>query len=814
MTRLELLSPLSGWCVALASVPDPVFAEGMAGDGVAIDPTSDTVLAPCDGVVVVAGGHRHAVTLRHGAVEVVMHVGIDTVRLQGRGFTLLAKDGDTVHAGDALLRFDLDALARAAPSLLTPVLVASGGRVATRRTGVRVAAGEPLFDIAIDAPGAGESSRGGELRAALRVPFDHGLHVRPAAKIVTALRGLEADVHFHGNGRCANARSTVAMMTLGVRRGDAVEVVASGRDAQAALEAMRGLFLFVDAGPRAARAAPIAPVAPATGRIAATVASRGDVAGPAAQWIASEVATQVHSRGVVEETAALERAIVAMRDHLETSATTAAGERRALLEGHQALLDDVEMQDAARGAISAGRSAGMAWREATARMADALLALGDARMRERAADLKDLEEQVLRILAGHPPGTARAFPAGCIVVADDLLPSQMMALERQHVGGVCLARGGATAHVAILAAAAGIPMLVGAGAGVLGIPEGTPVVLDADAGFLAVDPPAAEQAARAGAMSRRTVQREADLATARDPAITRDGTRIAVLANLASLEEVAGALRNGAEGSGLLRTEFLFLDRGTAPGEEEQRAQYAGIVAAMQGACVAIRTMDVGGDKPIAYLPMPAEENPALGLRGIRASLREPELLRTQLRAIVRVEGPCRVLLPMVTDVSELHAARAALVQAAADLGRPVPPLGVMIETPSSALLAGTLAPHADFLSIGTNDLAQYTLAMDRGHAELAPRLDALHPAVLALIARVVEGARTHERSVSICGALASDPAALPILVGLGVREFSAAPGAIPALKRVVRGLVLADCEALAQAALRRSTAQEVRAMT
>jgi phosphoenolpyruvate-protein kinase (PTS system EI component) len=286
-----------------------------------------------------------------------------------------------------------------------------------------------------------------------------------------------------------------------------------------------------------------------------------------------------------------------------------------------------------------------------------------------------------------------------------------------------------------------------------------------------------------------------------------------VNANLGSFAEARGAIEGGAEGCGLLRTEFLFLDRREPPGEDEQAQEYQRIAAILEGRPLSIRTMDIGGDKPIAYLPLPREDNPALGLRGIRASLWRPDLMRTQLRAIMSVAPPgrCRILLPMVNDVDELQVVRALVADCARELGLEPPPIGVMIETPAAAILAEQLARHADFLSLGTNDLAQYALAIDRGHAELTRKLDPLHPAVLRLIAVAADAGREAGKPVSVCGAMGSDVDALPILIGLGVGEVSATPAMIPRLKRTVRLLDAGECRELARRVLEQETAAAVR---
>jgi phosphocarrier protein FPr/phosphocarrier protein len=425
-------------------------------------------------------------------------------------------------------------------------------------------------------------------------------------------------------------------------------------------------------------------------------------------------------------------------------------------------------------------------------------------------DLRDLEWQLLELLGGAVPAGIEAPPERAILVARDLLPSQLLALEAGRLGGICTVSPAATSHVAILAQSMGLPMLAGVDAGLLDIAGGTPLLLDADAGIVTPAPgahAAAEAEARMAARhERRTRLREA----AREPGRTADGTRIEVYANVASPAEAAAAVESGAEGCGLLRTEFLFLDRADAPGREEQAGRYQAIVDAFGGRPVVIRTLDAGGDKAMPFLPMPPEENPALGLRGIRAGLWRPEILRTQLAAILAVQPPgrCRILLPMVNEPGEIAAVRRLLVELP---GGAQATLGVMIETPAAAVDAARLARDADFLSIGTNDLSQYVLATDRTHPLLAAKLDALHPAVLRLVGRVCEAAQAAGRPVSMCGGLASEPAAAPLLAGLGAGALSATPAAVPAVKDALRRVTLAQCRALAARALLLESAAAVR---
>ena len=377
-----------------------------------------------------------------------------------------------------------------------------------------------------------------------------------------------------------------------------------------------------------------------------------------------------------------------------------------------------------------------------------------------------------------------------------------------------MAAGGPTSHAAILAAAIGLPALVALGDAVLGIEDGTRLVVDAEQGSLDVAPDQETLASAERTVAAREKRRETERAAAHADCRTLDGVRIEVLANLGSLAEAQVAAACGADGCGLLRTEFLFLDRDSPPDEEEQTRQYQSIAHALSAGKLTIRTLDVGGDKPIAYLPLPAEDNPALGLRGVRTSLWRPDLTRVQLRAILRVEpaDQCSILLPMITDAAEIRAMRRMLDEARRELGvAALVPVGAMIETPAAALIAERIAREVDFISIGTNDLTQYALAMDRGHPDLAPRIDALHPAVLKLIAMTADAAAAHSRPVAVCGGLASDPAAVPLLIGLGVRALSVVPSMVPQLKALIRTLTVDDCRSLARQALALETAEAVR---
>ncbi len=824
MSERIVLSPMAGWLTPLAEVPDEAFAGGMVGEGVAVDPTDTVVRAPFDGVVAGLPASRHAVTIRaDDGIEVLIHVGLETVTLGGAGFTPHVAEGARVKAGDPLLTLDLDVIAGQARSLISPIVVVGGG-AATRALapGGKVAAGEAILSVALQ--GATRADQAGPVASrTIRAPLPQGLHARPAARIAACAKGFDAQVTLHAGDRQADAASLVAMMGLGVQDGDALRLTASGREAEAALEALSTLIaagLEEGGDPRPAAPAPMPAARPILGEdgeliLTGVCAAPGLAIGRAVRLSQPEIDALEDGRGVTVETEALGAALAAVRGRIAQATASGPASRRAIMAAHLAFLDDPGLIAAAEAAIAEGRGAGAAWRDSTRAAADLFRAMGDPRMAERADDLLDLERQVLAELTGVAPPPPPALGPGSVIVADDLLPSQLMALDAVKVAGLCIARGGPTSHVAILAAALGLPALVAVGEGLEQVEEGALVVLDADGRRLVAHPSAARQA-EAQSATAALARRRADVrAQALDICHTADGVRIEVFANLGAAAEAAPAVLGGAEGCGLLRTEFLFLDREAAPGEDEQLAEYQAIADALDGRPLIIRTLDAGGDKPLPYLPTPSEENPALGLRGIRSGLHRPDILLTQLRAICRVRsrGPISVMLPMIASVAEVRQVRALLDAAVAETGGSPPLLGVMIETPAAAMTVDRLASAIDFISIGTNDLTQYALAMDRQNAALAAQLDGLHPAVLRLVAQAAEGAASL-KWIGVCGGLASDPAAAPILIGLGVRELSATPAMVAEIKALIRRLTLEDCRRLAVEAVGQDGPEAVRALT
>lgn len=491
----------------------------------------------------------------------------------------------------------------------------------------------------------------------------------------------------------------------------------------------------------------------------------------------------------------------------------------AIFEVHEMFLSDPVLLQQVQDTIEMQQcNAEYAWQEAIQRYAETLRGLGDDYLAARAQDIDDVQQRVLRILQGATTQPAH-LEKPVVIVSADLAPSDTVVLEKRKVLAFCTSAGGPTSHVAILSKALGIPAVVGLGDEIRSMDNDTLLIVDGTTGAVHAEPDAATIAHYQQRISTRSQWQEEAFKLAHQPARTLDGKHIEVAANIGMLTRASTAQEYGAEGIGLLRTEFLFLDRDDAPDEEEQMEFYREVLGTMGSHPVVVRTLDIGGEQPASYLQRPSETNPSLGLRGLRLSLTMPELFQTQLRALLRAGAGhnLKIMLPMVTSREEIEQARQHIEQARAELAaRRVDyaahcDIGIMVEVPAAAVMADTLAEAVDFFSIGTNDLAQYTLAADRSNASVTAQADALHPAILRLIRMIVEAARVHRRRVSICGELAGDPLAVPVLLGLGVDELSMGARVIPIIKQTIRHYTTAEARSIAAHALALASANDVR---
>ncbi|ODC03012.1 phosphoenolpyruvate--protein phosphotransferase [Terasakiispira papahanaumokuakeensis] len=665
----------------------------------------------------------------------------------------------------------------------------------------------------------------------VRVLNPHGLHARPAKQLVQVARAQACAINIRleeGSAQSVSAASLTKVIGLGARRGQWLVLSAEGEGAETALAAVSEAI-------QSGLGEKVSPWHERQDDHPQTLTPEHSLAAPAADQIHQAIAAAPgmaiaplfvvrplqfdyphNASDPAQERQRLKQAIQQGATQLQTLIRDAQGDEVAdILSMHEEMLDDPELRQAAEEAIQEGRSAEAAWWEAIDTAAHAQEMLADRLLAERAADLRDVGRRVLSVLCGIHPPTPPEHPY--ILVMEDIGPSDVARLDTARVQGILTARGGATAHSAILARALGIAAVVGAGETIMALTDGDMMILDGQRGQIIPNP----DSARLETARQQLAQQEQRAAEAWDHRFeqgqTRDGHRIEVAANLGNTAHAADAVTRGAEGVGLLRTEFLFMAHASAPDRETQIQEYRQAIEALDGRPLVARTLDVGGDKPLPYWPVPQEDNPFLGLRGIRLALTQPEVLDTQLEAllIAAKDRPLRIMLPMVKDIAEFRRVRERFDQLLAALPETERAtdvqLGVMIEVPSSALLAPTLAAEVDFFSIGTNDLTQYTLAIDRGHPELSAQADGLHPAVLRLIQMTVEAAHAQDKWVGVCGELASDSGAVPILVGLGVDELSVSARQIPLVKARLREFDLMTGQQLAQQALTQATSADVR---
>jgi phosphoenolpyruvate-protein phosphotransferase/dihydroxyacetone kinase phosphotransfer subunit len=662
-----------------------------------------------------------------------------------------------------------------------------------------------------------------EARITFVVDLPHGLHARPAARLVQTAGAFDADVSVTnvtaGRGP-VSARSLNAVATLGVTVGQRIEVAARGPQSGPAIEAIRTLAdrRFDEAADDLPAPDPTAPTssAAADGALLGIPASPGVAVGPARRLHLPDLPLPNAPAGTLEEERArLDAALAAVREDITRQRDGAVDRvgraEAAIFDAHLLFLGDDALLGPVKNELP-NLGAARAWNEAVETLAEAWQQLDDPYLRERAGDLRSVGRQVLARLLGvdAPRGTLLA-PG--VLVAGDLEPADTIALDPETCRGIATAHGGPTSHAAVLARAVGIPAVVGLGEQVLGITEGTIVGLDGASGAVYVDPSTSTIAGLEADRSEGLERQRAARSRAHEPAHTKDGQPIEVLANVGGPSDVETAVAAGCDGVGLFRTEFLFIGRDRLPTEDEQERVYRAAASALGGRPMTVRTLDAGADKPIAYLRQPPEANPFLGVRGLRLMLAHPEILTTQLRALTRVaaDHPVKIMFPMVTTLEELQAGLEAVDEVLGTTSGPRPSVGVMIEVPSAALEATHLARIARFFSVGTNDLTQYTLAADRGNERVGALADPLHPSVLRLIAMTAEAGIARAVPTAVCGELAADPTATPLLLGLGVRELSMNPLAIPQIKDAVRAVDLGEAAALGAAALACATATEVR---
>lgn len=746
-------------------------------------------------------------------------------------------EGAIAAAVQAGLGANLDSVCREAQTALVPKIEHIEGPEAKTRGAM------PREEVLA----LGEDTITDRLETILTLANLHGLHARPAARFVQTAASFDADVqvkNLTNDKGPVSAMSLNGVATLGAVRDHQILITATGPEASQALEALSKLVgagfgetngdIHLAAETLVSKKSVSIRTSTEGVRkggfsLKAVAVSKGYVLGPLYRYgpplppIPSEPADDPGKEWARLEAA---RAITQRSIHLRrVELTDLIGEEEAqIFDAHLLILQDPELIDIVRGEITEqNKNAAAAWDAAIKQTAAAYTDLDDPYLQQRSADVLDVGGQVLFALAGRSEIAEIPIETPVVLYAHDLTPTETSQLDMNQVLGILTSVGGPTSHSAILARALGIPSVSGVGAALNGVGDNTRVALDGFSGHVWVKPNKSVTSMLEDKRDEWLARRQRLIEAGSQPAATLDGVRIEVAANVGSVEDTKAAIRNGAEGIGLLRTEFLFLSRDSSPTEEEQVDVLSQIGEVMrQGGAkgpVIVRTLDVGGDKNLPYVNLPEEANPFLGVRAIRLSLRNQQMFNTQLRAALRAgaNNNIKIMFPMISILDELRQAKVLLEEAHLSLEKeslahkwPIE-TGMMVEVPGAAILSKQFAKEVDFFSIGTNDLTQYTLAAERGNPNLAEMSDALHPAVLRLVQQVVEAAHQHSKWVGVCGEMAGDPLGAAVLLGLGVDELSMSPGAIPALKSVLRRVTMKEAKALAIQAVEMESAAQVR---
>lgn len=822
-------SPLYGVFMDLSLVPDPVFAEKMVGDGFAIDPLENILYAPIDGIVKTIHRAKHAISIESPfGFEILMHVGLETVMLNGEGFEVFVEEGQQVKIGDKLSEFDMGFVSERVVAMLTPVLVTDVEEksislefIFKTNEGI-IKAGEEAFSVSLSNHNSvnNENNQVTFLSNLIVIPNAHGIHARPAAQLSAISRKfVDNEITMIKGEKSANAKSVVSLLSLGVQYQDQVKLMIKGDNSDVVIAELVNCLTSMhddeDATIVKANSNDIESAKTENGIYYGVVASSGIAMAKLIQQTKTQFSYERFAADVEGELSALNNVINKLIKELEFDIASLGHEdvaHRNILNAHLMILTDPELIAAAKNKITEGQSAAFAWDRAIEDSCVALEATKNDLLIERQSDLIDVRDRILTLLCGEENKVVSVYNENVILVADNYTPSQIIALD-DKVKGLVSVKGGVTSHVSIIARTRGIPLLVGVSKEILKENSGIVILDTLNTAILNVNPDDQQMESIKFEISRR----ESELKEAHDvafkAAITMDGVQISCLGNIGNLEEAKLVIANGGEGVGLFRTEFMFLESSSAPSEEFQLSEYSQINEILKDKTFVIRTLDVGGDKKISYLEQSHEENPMLGVRGVRLCLANRELFKTQLRAILRtVTDNVKIMIPMVSKITEYRAVKQLVEEIKVELNiHHDISLGIMVEVPSVAFTSEAFAREVDFMSIGTNDLTQYVLAVDREHTELAREIDHLHPAVIAAISATVDGANKHNTPLSICGLMASEKIAIPVLLGLGAQTLSMTASSIPENKAFIRTLNVEKCKEVANHCLGLSSAIEVR---
>lgn len=854
-------APLSGETVALEDIEDPIIATKALGDGIAIKPNDNNVFSPCSGVIKLIHSQKNVIIIHtETGADILINIGINLKDIPKNLFKSFVQVGSIVETGDLLLQFDKNELLKDSAKFNTIVVVnnleTSCNEIRFINNSKNILACKSLLYVigkkeAINSNEFNEylkrlstnmKKENNNLKLELIVINKTGIHARPASVLSSLAKKFTSEIKLYKEDDKADAKSLIEILGLGISYNDNVTLEIIGEDAEEALSAISEAFASgfgeeghsdkktvtttaqqstntTDSNQEDTKIIEKIKTNEKSVVISGVVNYPSLVMGKAFFIVEEDISITENSEISYEEEkhrllSAIDNVKSKIQEYINNAQENNKTSQAEIFTAHAEVLKDDFLINSAKELLKESKTAEYAFKQATNKTCDILSKTQNSLLKERISDIKDIQKSVINVLSGKELKPLE-IPENSIVIAEDLNPSNITNFN-SNVKGVILSKGSSTSHISIMMKNEGIASLVSVGSSVLHIKEGTAIILDSKQGNLIVNPSEEEKNSNTSKVEELQKIRNYNLIKTKNPAITTDGIRIKVLGNVGGIDQAVEAYNKGGEGIGLVRSEFLFMSCKSAPTEEWQRNVYQDICNAMHGEEVVVRTLDVGGDKPISYINIPSEENPIMGLRGVRNYHLNKEIFYSQIRALLSVNpaGICKIMIPMISGIGEVKKIKEVIAKEKESLGiKAEIKVGIMVEVPSVALLAKQFAKHVDFFSIGTNDLAQYILAMDRGHNVLTKHLNNLNPAILKSIDFTCKGAKEYNVPVGVCGAMASEIESVPILIGLGVSSLSCTSALIPDVKAFIRSVSYSKCVEVAQKSLELETQDEVKSL-
>ena len=809
----KIVAPCSGHIIPLEQISDAVFSSRVLGDGIGINPSTGIIYAPFDGTVTTLHNSLHALTIKNGNVEVLIHIGIDTVDLNGEGFTAHTSSGKEVKKGEILLAFDMSAIEEKGFDKTVVVLVLQPENIPLQKTNEAFVYEKESSLLSIE---TGKSNQNSEseipagntfsFHKTVTIQSENGLHARPAGMFAKAASKFEENIEIEKNGICVNAKSITGILSLNVQHGDAVMLRAFGPNAEQTVEAI--IAEIKDELGHVAHQENY-DFSKENTKITGIGINSGMVLGKA-YWLKSEQFESTSGyRGFEEEIRTLQTAMGKATEELEKEINAATNNSyKEILKTHIRILEDPFLTETAESIIRNEKNAAYAFSEVIAQCISSIKKTGNNLIEERADDYKDIERRVLYVLSGKTTD-ASLIPEKSIIFAEELMPGDVAILANK-VQGIISMKGSPTSHASIMLKNAGIPAIINATNCLSEDISNREVFLNAAEGYAVINPADEVKTDMLQAIEKAQKIHASHKRNAHEKALTKDGIAIKITGNIGRTEEAISAIENGAEGIGLVRTEFLFIHKTTAPTEDEQISCYQKILKNAGNEPITFRLFDISDDKQLSFFNIP--KGSGSGFRGVRAYPANEAIIRTQIRALLRADlhGNVRLLIPMVSEISEIEYVRKLVKEEKVHINCQTDiPVGMMIEIPSAVFMMKQFAPHIDFFSVGTNDLTQYASATDR--VDLCDENKQLNPGLLNLIRIIGETATCMNKPICVCGAMAGEFSAIPFLIVFGINELVCPGHSIPAIKAFIRELNIEHCKNTTNQALELSDAEEIK---